>query len=104
MKSFIRNVLSPITLITCSISFIGLSLTWLANSEADRRPKPLKDETTTNQAIKVELLFEKDGCKVYRFNDGNDHYYTDCRGQTMSVLHFGAPVPKAYSEEIQTSK
>lgn len=104
MKSFIRNVLSPIALITCSISFIGLSLTWLTNSEADKRPKPLKDETTTNQAIKVELLFEKDGCKVYRFYDGNTHYYTDCRGQTMTTHYRGSPVSSAYPEEIQTSK
>lgn len=30
---------------------------------------------------KVELLFEKDGCKVYRFNDGRTVYYTDCTGR-----------------------
>lgn len=31
----------------------------------------------------VELLFEKDGCKVYRFEDrDNDIYFTDCRGKT----------------------
>lgn len=31
--------------------------------------------------IKIELLFENDGCKVYRFYDnGRGIYYSDCRG------------------------
>lgn len=30
---------------------------------------------------KVELLFENDGCKVYRFYDGRYVYYTDCSGK-----------------------
>lgn len=32
----------------------------------------------------VELLFEKDGCKIYRFNDGRTVYWSDCRGQVNS--------------------
>ena len=43
---------------------------------------------TTNKAIKVELLFEVDGCKVYRFYDGMSNggaypvakYFTKCVG------------------------
>lgn len=31
---------------------------------------------------KVELLFEKDGCKMYRFYDGKTIYWCDCSGQT----------------------
>jgi hypothetical protein len=39
-------------------------------------------EETTNNNIKVDLLFEKDGCKVYRFYDyGRAIYFTDCRGK-----------------------
>lgn len=31
----------------------------------------------------VELLFEKDGCKMYRFkDDGRYVYWSDCRGAT----------------------
>ena len=31
----------------------------------------------------VQLLFEKDGCKVYRFSDeGNVVYFTNCAGKT----------------------
>lgn len=32
--------------------------------------------------FKLELLFEKDGCKVYRFYDGGRCvYWADCRGR-----------------------
>lgn len=43
---------------------------------------------TTNSAIKVDLLFEKDGCKIYRFNDaGHNVYWSDCRGKVESVYN-----------------
>jgi hypothetical protein len=45
-----------------------------------------KTVETTNANFKVELLFENDGCKVYRFeDDGHYVYYTDCRGKVESV-------------------
>lgn len=45
--------------------------------------------TTEGQGVKVELLFEKDGIKVYRFWDGGDvHYFTD-RGETMTTQKKG---------------
>lgn len=37
---------------------------------------------TDNPGIKVEFLFEKDGCKVYRFKDGGYKYFTTCQGST----------------------
>lgn len=36
--------------------------------------------STTNSDIEVELLFEKDGCKVYRFYDGRSIYWCNCEG------------------------
>ena len=43
-------------------------------------------EQTTNGGFKVDLLFEKDGCKIYRFMDGGRAiYWTDCRGKTEYV-------------------
>lgn len=45
-------------------------------------------EKKTN-GIEVELLFEHDGCKVYRFYDGRTVYYTDCRGTTQSSYQSG---------------
>lgn len=44
---------------------------------------PVSTERTTNSDIAVELLFEHEGVKVYRFIDGGRFvYYTDARGKT----------------------
>lgn len=40
------------------------------------------EKTEAKGNYKVELLFENDGCKVYRFYDGRYIYYTDCSGKT----------------------
>ena len=42
----------------------------------------------SNPSVKVELLFEADGCKVYRFYDGNPRaprYFTKCQNGSSSV-------------------
>ena len=50
--------------------------------------KPVSS-TTEGKGIEVELLFEKDGIKVYRFRDGGHcHYFTD-RGETMTTQQRG---------------
>lgn len=61
----------------------------------------LKEEIQTdNQNIKVQLLFEHDGCKVYRFYDARWVYYTDCSGSTAWLEKQG----KNYvPEEVQTN-
>lgn len=48
--------------------------------------------------IKVDLLFEKDGIKMYRFSDnGQFHYYTD-RGETITTQQSGKTT---YQENIK---
>ena len=50
---------------------------------------------TSNQQVTVELLFEHDGCRIYRFRDPGYHYYARCEGapqpqvQTMSTVSCG---------------
>lgn len=59
--------------------------------------------STNNPKVPVQLLFENDGCKVYRFKDGiRHHYYSDCRGQTMSSYSCGRN--NTCDEEIPTSE
>lgn len=54
-----------------------LSLAFSCNQQA------IKTETTEVNGIKLELLFEKEGCKVYRFYDGMYYvYWSDCSGRT----------------------
>ena len=56
--------------------------------------KPV-NTTVEGNGVQVELLFEKDGIKVYRFMDGGHcHYFTD-RGETMTTQQSG----KTYQEE-----
>lgn len=38
-----------------------------------------------NPTYEVQYLFEHDGCRVYRFQDGATWvYFTNCRGETAS--------------------
>jgi hypothetical protein len=58
----------------------------------------LKEAQTTSvegNDIKVEFLFEKDGIKVYRFNDNGHYHYFTTRGETMTTQSNG----KSHSEE-----
>ena len=50
-----------------------------------KAPVPVsKTRPQNNSTYKVEYLFEYDGCKVYRFWDGHDVYFTNCNGQAIS--------------------
>ena len=63
---------------------ISLLLTFLVvaliNSVSDN-PEP--KETIQNGDYKLELLFEQNGCKMYRFYDGGHWvHWSDCQGKT----------------------
>lgn len=54
---------------------------------------PVAVDKTTNSEINVELLFEHDGCKIYRFTDhGDPVYYTKCQGQDSSQASWNKTV------------
>jgi hypothetical protein len=41
---------------------------------------------SNNKTYKISFLFEHDGCKVYRFEDGGQLiYFTSCNGETIKV-------------------
>lgn len=42
-------------------------------------------QQTDNSNFQVDLLFEHDGCKVYRFYDHRSVYYTDCSGSVQTT-------------------
>ena len=46
--------------------------------------KPVS-KTIEGKGVQVELLFEKDGIKVYRFWDGIDFHYFTNRGETITT-------------------
>ena len=72
------------------ISILGLTITSCINDPISSSREGLD--------IKVDLLFEKDGIKMYRFFDnGHFHYYTN-RGETISTQQSGKTT---YQENIK---
>lgn len=47
--------------------------------------RPLTTTQSNNPGLPVSLLFEYEGCKVYRFYDGRTVYYTNCNSVMQSV-------------------
>lgn len=64
----------------CKISMVAITLLavfFLSSCEKEAKEKVL----TNNPSFNLELLFEVDGCKVYRFVDGGrSRYFTTCQG------------------------
>lgn len=56
-----------------------------------------QSESRTPNGIKVEYLFEQDGVKVYRFDDGGGTHYFTTRGETMTTHSTGKT---SYQEKI----
>jgi hypothetical protein len=47
--------------------------------------EPVEVQASTNAEIPVSLLFENDGCKVYRFYDAGEYiYYTKCKWSSQT--------------------
>lgn len=48
---------------------------------------PMKVESSNNPQVAVSLLFEHDGCKVYRFRDsGHWIYYSKCTHSSQDFM------------------
>lgn len=42
-------------------------------------------DTEQKENFKIEFLFEKNGCKMYRFKDGGRYiYWSDCQGKVQA--------------------
>ncbi len=71
---------------------------------ASCRERAMETVRSNNSAVKVELLFEVDGCKVYRFWDSGYKYFTKCNGSVQWDEHTGSGKNRTtIRKEIQTS-
>jgi hypothetical protein len=67
---------------------------------------PISTERSNNSQIEVELLFEKDGVKLYRFTDeGRYIYYTDARGRTeWTTAHGNGKTTTTRKHQVETAE
>jgi hypothetical protein len=65
---------------------------------------PVSTDQTNNNQFQVGLLFDVDGCTVYRFEDaGRYHYFTNCAGTVMEQQsHQCGKTRCSHDEEIPT--
>lgn len=72
---------------SCTIPIlVMLVLLLLTSCEREAKEKV----ETSNPLFNVELLFEVDGCKVYRFEDGGrTRYFTTCQGSVNWSERYG---------------
>jgi len=58
-----------------------------------------------NKTYEVDYLFEHDGCKVYRFQDGSRYvYFTNCKGDVTSFGNDSTQIPVMNVIRTKTSK
>lgn len=61
--------------------------------------------TTQDGNFTIEFLFEKDGCKMYRFKDGSRYvYWANCEGKVSSDYTTGGKNKYTNLEETIISK
>jgi hypothetical protein len=63
---------------------------------------PVAVNSTNNPNIDVELLFEHDGCKVYRFNDHSYHYFARCDGPSAPPSSSAPQRPTASTSDTRS--
>lgn len=79
-----------------------LAILILSSCEKD----PIAVYQTENKEFGVAHLFTHDGCSVYRFKDGNYHYFTNCKGESLTTISesCGKNCTRTYSESIRGTK
>lgn len=62
---------------------------------------PVSHGPSNNPDVPIDLLFEHEGCSVFRFLDaGHYHYFTTCSGEVSSVESCGKHCTRV--ESVQT--
>lgn len=73
------------------------ALVFLAGCYAD----PVSTAGTNNPQVPVSLLFEHDGCRVYRFTDyGRERYFANCPNHTSMDAGYRANCGKGCSRYV----
>lgn len=86
MKTIILRVAFALTL-AVSVTLVGC------------QQDPVAKHSTNNPDIQVETLFDYDGCRAYRFNDGGRTiYFTRCGSATNTAWYESSGKTTVYRE------
>ncbi len=78
----------------CFVTAAAMAVSACAN-------EPVSRAASSNPDVPVALLFEHDGCQVFRFHDdGHNRYYTRCRLTTSTASMHKETCGKACVESI----
>jgi len=73
---------------------------FVAASAAACVASPMETRASNNPEIDVEVLFQHDGCTVYRFRDGSTHhYFARCVGPAATTTTTTMISPKKREDE-----
>lgn len=78
----------PAALRASAVSIALTALLALCVGVAGCNADPVSTSPSSNPAVNVELLFEHEGCRVFRFVDGGSHrYYVRCESGSATALN-----------------
>jgi hypothetical protein len=93
-KTFVEKqkstLLTVLVLVFMFLSAFGLILFLTSLAPSDEQ---------TAEYQKMQIIQEFDGCKVYRFYDGNYHYVTRCGDHTATERHYSKYCGKACTHQ-----
>ncbi len=63
--------------------------------------KAIETSATENAEIRVDKLFTKDGCTVYRFYDSGSKYFVRCDGAASTSTQWSETCGKGCTRNVQ---
>lgn len=82
-------------------TLLMLTVATLLLSACAKKALPVESNSSNNPEIRVDTLFTKDGCTMYRFYDaGYYRYYVRCTGAVSSSTLWNETCGKACSREV----
>ena len=99
MSETLQDMLLAFAWVVIGVVFLGLGVVFLVEVFG-----PTEEQQA--QMHKTQIISEMDGCKVYRFYDGNYHYVTRCGDKVTTQKNWseycGKACTRRRSEELVT--
>lgn len=84
------------------IVIVGVGIFFLLTMLLACEKKPMEVKQSSNRDVSVELLFEHEGIKVFRFSEGGRFHYFTSKGETITCkTGLAGKIITHYDENIQ---